>query len=338
MPPAFPPQALLMTPYFSPRPWGGDRLCTLLGKRPPAPESDGQWIGESWELSDHPHGHSRIAGGPLAGLEFGEAMRRHPLEMCGLEVPPARYPLLVKFVDAGEDLSIQVHPDDAQAAEEGDRGKAECWYVVDCAPQVEIVHGLAAGVDAAALRRAAEAGDFAPCTRRQAIRRGDFLNTPPGTVHAILAGTLLCEIQRASDVTYRLWDYDRQPARPLHVEQALRATRFDAPESRARDADRPTLCHTDQLAPGLWPLLKNDYFLVVLGFCPPGDEAHVELKNPSGIVLCVVEGGGSLAWPDAPPCELAFGQTWYLTPGLTQWRVAAGPRGLRVLLARTLEI
>ena len=155
-----------------------------------------------------------IANGPYAGQTFGELVRRFPREMCGVDSAPERFPLLVKYIDAGDDLSVQVHPSDATAPA-GDRGKTECWYIMDCEPGAQLIYNLAPGVTAASLREAASSGQMEACVQRIVIRPGDFVYIPAGTVHAILAGTLLCEVQQSSNTTYRLWGLE--PSAPAHA-------------------------------------------------------------------------------------------------------------------------
>lgn len=223
-----PAAPLTMDPAFSERPWGGSALKTRFGKNVP----EGSRIGESWELSDHPAGRSRVDGGPFAGEEFGAVVRRFPAESVGAACAPERYPLLVKIIDAQEDLSIQVHPDDAGAAARGDRGKTECWYVMDCAPGAEVVFGLVPGIAADDLRRGAADGSIESMVARHPLRPHTFLFVRAGTVHAILGGTTICEVQQSSDTTYRLWDWNRQPARPLHVEESIQAIDWKAAPPR----------------------------------------------------------------------------------------------------------
>lgn len=326
---SFSPYPLLMAPIFSERPWGGRRLAAVLGKD--VPESGGPW-GEAWELSDHPAGRSAVANGPCAGQLFGDLTRRFPREMCGAPAAPARFPLLIKFIDAGDDLSIQVHPSDATAPA-GDRGKTECWYIMDCEPGAAIVYGLAGGVGAASLRAAAQSGAMEPCLRRVPIRKGDFLDVPAGTVHAILAGTLICEVQQSSDTTYRLWDWDRRPPRPLHIEESCAVAEYDP-------AKTPAIVSVAALAPGAWHrLLRNDFFEVSTAAWGPGQCGAGELANPHGLALNVVEGGGTLQAGGWPEIEiLRTGQTWFLPAALQDWSVQAGAAGLRLLASASREL
>lgn len=325
---SFVPQPLLMTPIFSERPWGGRRLAGVLGKSVPA--AGGPW-GESWELSDHPSGRSAIAAGPYAGLAFGDLVRRFPGPMCAAAAPE-RFPLLIKYIDAGDDLSIQVHPSDAQAAAVGDRGKAECWFIMDCEPGAEIIYGLAPDVDPDALRRAASTGAMESCIRRVPIRKGDFIDVPAGAVHAILAGTLICEVQQSSDTTYRLWDWNRQPPRQLHIEESCRVALYDS-------ARIPAIFNVHSLPGGAWNrLLCNEFFEVHTAAWSAGARAAAHLANPHGLALNVVEGEGRLECEGCAPAELRLGQTWFLPAGLERWSVEAGSQGLRLLASASLEL
>lgn len=319
---------MLMNPIFSARPWGGLRLAQVLGKAVPA---QGGPYGESWELSDHPNGRSTIANGPYAGRGFGELVREFPLAMCGVAQAPERFPLLIKYIDAGEDLSIQVHPNDEQAAQVGDRGKTECWFVMDCEEGAEIVFGLSEKVEAEALRQAANEGKMDGCLRRIPIRPGDFLYVPAGMVHAILAGTLICEVQQASDTTYRLWDWNRQPPRPLHIEESCAVAQYGT-------EGIPPVFNVQALALGAWHrLVRNEFFEVRTAYWPAAMVAQVRLKNSHGLSLNVIEGSGLLFAKGANGEPLELGQTWFLPAGLDTWEVEAGADGLRLLLSESLE-
>ena len=203
---------------------------------------------------------------------------------------------------------------------------------MDCAAGAELIFGLAPGLDAQALRRAAETGRIEPCLRRIPIRPGDFLFVPPGTVHALLGGALVCEIQQSSDLTYRLWDWGRRPPRPLHIEQSCQVACYDS-------TLLPKPFNVNTLPPGEWhDLTHNDYFTVRTAAWPVGAEVRVEMSNPHGLVLNVVEGAGQLRVPDCAEETLHLGQTWFLPAGLEAWEIQSGPAGLRLLLSETLEL
>jgi len=208
--------------------WGGRRLGSELGK-PIGPEAD---YAESWEVVDHGPDQSVVRFGPLAGLSLGELVHTHGEELLGKNHPQTRFPLLLKFLDAARTLSVQVHPNDQQAArlDLPDSGKTEAWLVLDAGPEAVIYAGLGPGVDRNTLAKAVREGRVEQLLHKIAPRPGDCLLLPAGTVHALGAGLLVAEIQQASDTTFRLFDWNRvgPDGRPreLHVEQALEVIDF----------------------------------------------------------------------------------------------------------------
>jgi mannose-6-phosphate isomerase len=215
---------LLFAPIYRRYIWGGRRFAAAFGRPLPA----GDDYAESWELVDRGDDQSVVRAGPLAGRTLGELVRGHGVELFGRS--PARvFPLLFKFLDANRVLSVQVHPDDARAArlDPPDRGKTEAWYVVAAEPGSQIYAGLREGVDQAALATAIRAGTCESVLHSFAPVAGDCIFIPAGTVHAIGAGLLVAEIQQSSDVTYRLFDWNRTgpdgTPRPLHVEAGVEA-------------------------------------------------------------------------------------------------------------------
>jgi mannose-6-phosphate isomerase len=213
-----------------PKVWGARRLEAFLGIAAPS----GELQGESWELSDHPSGESVVAEGPLAGSSLRALVAADPRALVGDArlAAGSRFPLLVKLVDAGDRLSVQVHPDDAAAASLGERdgGKNEAWYVVGAEPDAVLWVGLAPGRTREDLERAAGPREFEACLRELRPRAGDAIAIPAGTVHCIGAGVTLCEIQQTSDVTYRLYDWGRPtgPSRPLHRAESFAVARLEA--------------------------------------------------------------------------------------------------------------
>lgn len=240
---------LPVAPRFVRRVWGGDRLAGWVERAgDDATEvsgPEGEPVGECWLAGDD----NRVRSGPFAGRTLGEAAGVLGARLVG-SVPMARYgarvPLLAKLLDAATDLSVQVHPDDAYALRveraSGHLGKSEAWYVLDAAPDASVLWGFRQDVDAATVRRAVAAGTLPGLMHRVAVTPGDVVWNPAGTVHAIGAGVLAFEIQQASDLTYRLYDYGRLAAdgraRELHLDRALavadlRAATPDLPEPRS---------------------------------------------------------------------------------------------------------
>jgi mannose-6-phosphate isomerase len=222
---------LVFEPFFRPQPWGGRRLESLLGKRLP-PEGR---FGESWELSTHPLHVSRVAEGPLAGCSLTDLCSPCPEDRLGPAVKAlSDFPLLVKFLDCDGLLSVQVHPNDAQARELlGEPcSKSEAWVVLAAEPKATVYAGLKQGVARADVERATATGTIPELLHSFAPQVGDCIYLPAGTVHAAGGGLLLAEVQQPSDATFRLYDWGRvgldgRP-RELHLEQALRCIDFAA--------------------------------------------------------------------------------------------------------------
>lgn len=219
---------LRFSPVLKPYTWGGRKLETLLGRElPPGVTA------ESWEISAHPNGPTRVAAGPHAGATLEVLVERFGLDLVGRRnadvLDGGRFPLLVKVLDAAEWLSVQVHPDDAAAAREGDRGKTEMWVVLQADDGAELIQGFEPGVDREGFAAAIAAGEAEGLLHRVPVQAGDVFFLRPGVVHALGPGVLLAEIQQSSDVTYRVFDWNRnQKERPLHLERALEILDFGA--------------------------------------------------------------------------------------------------------------
>lgn len=218
-------ELLFMDPVFKEAIWGGTKLRDVFDYEIPSDTT-----GECWAISGHANGMSHVAGGRFDGKTLGELWNKEP-EIFG-NYPGSQVPLLIKIIDAKNDLSIQVHPDDAYAGEHenGSLGKTECWYVLDCEPGATIIVGQRAK-DRAEAAQMIEDGHWDDMLNVLPIHKGDFFQIDSGTVHAIKTGTLILETQQSSDVTYRLYDYDRPGTdgklRPLHIEQSLDCIDFD---------------------------------------------------------------------------------------------------------------
>ncbi len=216
----------MLTPACKDYLWGGDRLKKEYGKKTQlAP------LAETWECSTHPDGLSIVRDGAYKGMTLKDVLSRHP-EYIGThpdvsEDRPGELPILVKLIDASKDLSVQVHPDDdyAYVNEGGSRGKTEGWYVLDASEDASLVYGFEFDLDPESIRRYAAEGRLEDCLHRIPVKKDDVFYIKAGTIHAIGAGTLIAEIQENSNITYRLYDYDRTDKngnrRPLHMDRAL---------------------------------------------------------------------------------------------------------------------
>ena len=200
--------------------WGGVRLAGEYKKGAP-----GQRIAESWELCVHPNGVNIIENGDFAGKTL-EQLFNADKSIVSPYYGAEKFPVLIKFIDAAQDLSVQVHPDDAYAAKHaGELGKTEMWYIIDAEPGARLAYGLNADYTRGELEHYIKAGEFERCLNYVGVKPGDIFFIPAGLVHAIGAGILLAEVQQNSDTTYRLYDYNRPGAdgspRELHVNQGL---------------------------------------------------------------------------------------------------------------------
>lgn len=205
--------------------WGGTRLKTEFGKT-----FSGEKLAETWELSCHLDGPSIVEGGEFAGRTLKEYLEKEGKKAVGEKCQKyQQFPLLIKFIDAKEDLSIQVHPDDAYALkEEGQYGKTEMWYVVDCEEGSSLYYGFSKEISKEEFAERIREKTLLEVLNRVTVKKGDVFFIEPGTIHAIGKGILIAEIQQSSNVTYRVYDYGRKDAngkeRDLHIDKALQVT------------------------------------------------------------------------------------------------------------------
>ncbi|MEG0254640.1 mannose-6-phosphate isomerase, class I [Vagococcus sp.] len=214
-------EPLFLKPVFQEKIWGGSKLKTEFDY---PLESDK--VGECWAISAHPHGVCTVENGPFKGEKLDELWKKHP-ELFGNSKEEV-FPLLTKILDAADDLSVQVHPDDLYGKEhEGELGKTECWYIISAEPGAEIIYGHHAKTKEE-LKQMIDSGDWDHLLRRIKVKKGDFFFVPSGTIHAIGKGIMILETQQSSDTTYRVYDYDRKDdsgnLRELHIQQSLDVT------------------------------------------------------------------------------------------------------------------
>lgn len=202
--------------------WGGNRLNDEFAKG-----IDMTPLAETWECSTHPDGTSRIEGGQHDGRLLSNVLREHPEYLGTHPRTKDELPILIKLIDAKRDLSVQVHPDDdyAREHENGSLGKTEMWYVLDATKDASLIYGFYHDMDRETLRRSLEAGTVEKYLQKVPIRKNDVFYIEAGMVHAIGAGALIAEIQESSNLTYRMYDYNRTDKngkpRELHIEKAL---------------------------------------------------------------------------------------------------------------------
>ena len=282
--------AIFMEPVFKQMIWGGTRLHTEFGYDIP-----GENTGECWAISAHPNGDCHIRDGEFAGMKLSELWRDHG-ELFGLTEKSdmeSVFPLLTKIIDAKEDLSIQVHPDDGYAREHegGELGKTECWYVLDADAGTTIVIGHNA-CSKEELTEMVREGKWTELLREIPVKKGDFFQIPPGTIHAIKGNTMILETQQNSDVTYRLYDYDRLSngkPRELHTHQSLDVIRvpFDPDLTGRTPSDK----HVPTENTWFEELVNCDLYTVWHASVSGGEVIH---QDRDFLLVSVIDGEGKL--------------------------------------------
>ncbi|MCH7995974.1 MAG: class I mannose-6-phosphate isomerase [Planctomycetes bacterium] len=310
---------LVFEPIIKAKIWGGRTLETALGKRLPP---DGSF-GESWEVADLEDDQSRVSRGPAKGKTLGELVKSWGEDLIGrAPLFEGRFPLLIKFLDARDTLSVQVHPDEAMAARLGGRVrvKHEAWYVIDADEGGYIYRGVREGVNRSTLEQAIKAQDVESVLNRIPVRKGHCFYLPSGTIHALGAGVTVAEVQTPSDITYRVYDWNRiDPStaapRELHLEQALSCISFD---TGPFEGERPR--HMASVWTAVTSLVRCDSF--VIERVRMVDGVDQEILTEEFVIWIVLEGHGSVASAGFDePVEFQRGDTILIPAGLKEGRV-----------------
>lgn len=287
--------------------WGGSKLSKLFGKSP------AESLGETWELSVRDDENSYIKNGICQGISLKEYIKTHT------GYSGEHFPLLIKFIDAKADLSIQVHPDDTFASVIGEKnGKTEMWYIIEAEEDASIIYGSKSGVDINDIKTAVLSGDAERVLNRIKVSAGDVIFIPGGMIHAICKGVLVAEIQQNSDTTFRLYDYGRKDKdgnpRPLHVEQAVKAFKNytdkeigDVRFSRSTDFGGGEI------------LASCNYFTVAkYNIC---ELTQFTFADEPFISLLCIEGGGVVGWSDGEE-EILAGDSFYIPKELGSFHIS----------------
>lgn len=287
--------------------WGGTRLREEYGKK-----IDLTPLAETWECSVHPDGPSIVANGQYKGKALSEVLKLHP-EYLGTKVENGELPILVKFIDAKKDLSVQVHPDDEYARKyEHQNGKTEMWYVIDADDDASLIYGFRHKVTEDILRNAVNTGSLDKHLQKVPVHKGDVFYVPAGTVHGIGAGILVAEIQESSNVTYRVYDYDRADKngkkRELHFDKSVQVMNMNiAPEIKQKP-------HIIKYYPGCSRelLCRCKYFEVERIQVTKGFSFSV-MEQSFQVLMCL-DGHGQVETMDAglKPVRFMKGETLFL--------------------------
>jgi mannose-6-phosphate isomerase len=308
-----------LDPVFSPRPWGARSLAPLFPEKADLDEP----IGEAWLTGLE----CTFANGAFAGEKLGQAWREMDAGWRGTSIDPgADFPLLVKFLFTQEKLSVQVHPDDDYAARHeasaGGRGKTEMWYALRAERGAEVLLGLKPDVTRREFEKAIADGTADDCLEHVPVREGDVIFVPARTAHTIGAGLVLCEIQEYSDLTYRVYDYNRRDAsgkaRELHVGKALEVLRFGGQQGGKTapvEIERAGVTET--------------YLAACPYFATEGWEFHKPVAASSSPqhfdLLIFLEGTGKIEWTDAS-AEYAPSQAWMIPAALRAYELSPQSR------------
>ena len=302
---------LKLTYIAKPAIWGGNALSVGWGKT-----SKDDNIAETWELSVREKEMAKITNGEGAGITLAEYFEAVGYDAVSSDYKKGeRFPLLVKLIDAADKLSVQVHPDDDYAGRvEGDSGKTEMWYIVEASEGAEIIYGLADGVDSDGFRQAFEEGHLDTAMKKIKVKAGQTYFIPAGMVHAIGAGILIAEIQQNSDLTYRVYDYDRVGAdgkkRELHTAKALDVVR---PYTEEQVNAIRYSCGVDET------LLANNDFFKVKRLCVSDCEKLTSDKNSFISLLCL-DGKGEIVF-NGEKYPISKGESYFCPAGMGEFQI-----------------
>lgn len=281
--------------------WGGINLENKLKMTLPEKAS----IGESWEVSAHPNGMSIVANGELKGKTLVEIYDEYKEKLVGEKIYKEygqTFPLLIKYLDINDKLSIQVHPEDEYAIKHhNELGKSESWYVIDASEDAKLILGLKKGINKEEFLEKAKANDFSDMFEEKRVKTGDFIDVNPGLVHASLEGSILiAEIQENSDITYRIYDFDRKEngvKRPLHLDRAAEVIDF----SKEAQIIESTL-EGNQKEKLL--VAKKHYTIKKIKI----DTQICDYEKDSFIIYSILDGKGLIKW-DKEILEIGIGET-----------------------------
>ncbi|MFW6269495.1 MAG: type I phosphomannose isomerase catalytic subunit [Bacillota bacterium] len=283
---------LKFKPVYKEKIWGGNKISKFF-KRKLSREN----IGESWEVTAHPNGVSVVKNGFLQGKKITDLIKESRKDLLGqVNIDTGgNFPLLIKFLDANQKLSVQVHPDNNYAQKvEGEPGKTEMWYIIDCEPEAKLVYGLKPGTTRREMKKAIKQGNLENLLNEITVKPGEVYFIPSGTIHAIEEGILLAEIQQNSDTTYRVYDWNRTDAegksRPLHIDNALEVANFQQKPSSIKNK--------------ILTITTQNYNRHFLAACPYFVTEKLELQNSCNlkseftenkfIILMILDGSGEI--------------------------------------------
>lgn len=302
-------EPIFLNPVFHEKIWGGDKLHTIFGYTIPSVKT-----GECWAISAHPNGVCTVNGGEYADRLLSDLWKESP-ELFGNPEEDV-FPLLTKILDAEDNLSVQVHPNDEYGkTHAGELGKTECWYVIDADEDSEIVYGHNAKTREE-LKEMIDHGEWDKLLRRVKVKAGDFFYVPSGTIHAIGKGIMILETQQSSDTTYRVYDYDRigddGKKRELHIQESIDVTNVPS-YTPTLDFKKETIQNSV-----ITSLVENDFFSVFEWQID--GEVSFQKESPYTLVS-VIDGKGEISLANGNSYPLKKGIHFILPSGVNQWKI-----------------
>lgn len=295
--------------------WGGRRLVEEYNK-----ESDLEKVAESWEMSNHKDGSSIIINGKYANLSFREYLEKEGKKIWGDNCNKYNsFPIMIKFIDAKQALSIQIHPDDEYALKyEGEFGKNEFWYVLDAEPGAFLYYGVNEEMTKAKFKERIENGTICDYLKKVEVKKGDCFLINAGTIHAIGAGTVIAEIQQCSNSTYRVYDFGRIGAdgkpRELHINKAVDVANLK-PSGKNGEAEGELIDHSFYVS----MLLTNNEYFTCTKYDINGD-VTLNATNSSFNSVIVIEGNGKII-SNSQELEIRKGDSFFIPAGYGSYTV-----------------
>lgn len=294
---------------FKEKIWGGKNFETKLHMILPKDAS----IGEAWEVSAHPNGMSIVENGHLRGISLADIYKKYNSDLVGEKIfkeHSESFPLLIKYLDINDKLSIQVHPEDEYAMmHHNELGKSESWYIMEASDDAKLILGMRKDLTKEEFLRRAKNNDFSNMFEEKKVKKGDFIDVNPGLVHASLEGSILiAEIQENSDITYRIYDFDREEngvKRELHIERAAEVIKFDQ-EALIIDSS----IDEGQIEKTL--ISKKYYTIKKLKI----NNNYCDYEDDSFIIYSILSGNGTIKWSDET-LNIGIGETILIPVKLT---------------------
>ena len=307
-------EPIKLKPAFKDYLWGGTRLRDDFGK-----DCDFEKIAESWELSCHKDGNSTVADGEFAGLTLAEYIEKNGKKVLGTNCEKfENFPILIKLIDAKDNLSVQVHPNNDYAMRvESEYGKTEMWYVVDCDEGATLLYGFKHEISKEEFRERIQNNTLLEVTNAVPVKKGDVFFIQAGTLHAIGKGILIAEIQQNSNTTYRIYDYGRVGAdgkpRQLHIDKAVDVTNLCPAKPYPVTAPVKNDGWSDKR------LASCEYFTV--DSLDIDTSAMLEANDKSFVHILVLEGGCVFSAEGSTPVDLGKGDSLFIPAGLGKFEL-----------------